>query len=85
MDAGQRPQFTRTRYAPGYRIRDVDAFIYRIEATLGLRQRFGPPVTATDVRSVQFRLVWLRHGYDPREVDLALDSYQEQLSERGWS
>ena len=84
MDAGQRPQFARTRYATGYRISDVDAFIDRIEASLGLRPRFGPPVTAADVHRVQFRLVWLRRGYDPREVDQALDRYQELLSERGW-
>ena len=84
MDAGQRPQFIRTRLASGYRIGDVDAFIDRIEATLGLRQRYGPPVTATEVDRVQFRLVWLRRGYDPRQVDQALDRYQELLSERGW-
>jgi DivIVA domain-containing protein len=85
MDAGQRPQFSRTRFAPGYRMTDVDAFIERIEATLGVRPRFGPQVTAADVDRVQFRLVWLRHGYDPREVDEALDRYQELLGQRGWS
>ncbi len=84
MDAGQRPQFTRTQYAPGYRTRDVDAFVDRIEATLGLRPRFGPPVTAAEVARVQFRLVRFRRGYDPREVDQALDRYQALLSERGW-
>jgi DivIVA domain-containing protein len=84
MDAGERPQFSRTRYAPGYRISDVDAFIDRIEATLGLRPRYGPPVTATDVARVQFRLVRFRRGYEPREVDHALDRYEELLAERGW-
>jgi DivIVA domain-containing protein len=84
MDAGQQRRFTRTKYRPGYLIADVDALIERIEATLGLRPRYGPPVTAAAVAAAQFRLVRLRSGYEMREVDEALDRYQEQLYEQGW-
>ena len=84
MDAEQPRRFTRTRYRPGYASAEVDAFIDRIEATLGLQPRYGPPVTAADVAAVRFRLVRLRPGYEMREVDEALDRYQEQLYEQGW-
>lgn len=84
MDAGAPRRFTRTRYRPGYLLADVDSFIDKIEATLGLRQRYGPPVTAADVVAVQFRVVRLRTGYDMREVDEALDRYEAQLREQGW-
>jgi DivIVA domain-containing protein len=84
MDAGQRYRFARTRYRPGYSITEVDALIERIEATLGLRPRYGPPVTASEVAAAQFRLVRIRSGYEAQEVDEALDSYQELLREQGW-
>ena len=84
MDAGVSRRFTRTRYRAGYSMADVDAFIDRIEETLSLRPRYGPPVTAADVAAVQFRLVRLRTGYEMREVDEALDRYAEQLREQGW-
>jgi len=83
MDAEVSRRFTRTRYRPGYAIADVDAFIDRIEATLGIRPRYGPPVTAADVAAVQFRLVRLRAGYEMREVDEALDRYEERLRQHG--
>jgi DivIVA domain-containing protein len=84
MDAAVSRRFTRTRYRAGYAIADVDAFIDRIEETLGTRPRYGPPVTVTDVMAVQFRVVRLRVGYEMREVDEALDRYADQLRERGW-
>ncbi len=84
MDAGQPSRFSRTRYRPGYSIAEVEALIARIEATLAMRPRYGPPVTAAEVAVAQFRLVRLRPGYDMREVDEALDRYQEQLTEQGW-
>jgi DivIVA domain-containing protein len=85
MDAGQLRRFTRTKYRPGYSIVEVDALIERIEATLGLRPRYGPPVTAAEVAAAQFRLVRLKPGYEMREVDEALDRYQEQLNVQGWA
>jgi DivIVA domain-containing protein len=84
MDAGVSRRFTRTRYRAGYLMADVDSFIDRIEATIGLRPRYGPPVTTAEVAAVQFRIVRLRTGYDPREVDEALDRYEERLREQGW-
>ena len=83
MDPAPRPVFTRTRYRPGYATAEVYAFIDKIEATLGHQRRDGPPVTAADVDRVRFRLVRLRPGYDMREVDEALDAYQEQLRRLG--
>jgi DivIVA domain-containing protein len=84
MDAGPPRRFSRTKYRPGYAMAEVDALIEKIEATLGLRPRYGPPVTAADVEAAQFRLVRIKSGYDLREVDEALDRYQEQLREQGW-
>jgi DivIVA domain-containing protein len=85
MDAGQPRRFSRTRYRPGYAMAEVDALIEKIEATLGLRPRYGPAVTAAEVAAAQFRLVRIKSGYDLREVDEALDRYQEQLREQGWA
>jgi DivIVA domain-containing protein len=85
MDAGPPRRFTCTRYRPGYSIAEVDALIEQIEATLGLRARYGPPVTASQVAAAKFRLVRLRPGYEMREVDDALDRYQEQLEGQGWA
>jgi DivIVA domain-containing protein len=85
MEAGQPHRFTRTRYRPGYSIAEVEALIERIEATLGLQPRYGPPITAADVAAAQFRLVRLKPGYEMREVDEALDRYQELLREQGWN
>jgi DivIVA domain-containing protein len=41
-------------------------------------------VTASQVAAAKFRLVRLKPGYEMREVDEALDRYQEQLQDRGW-
>ena len=84
MDGEQPRRFTRTRYRPGYAIPEVDAFIDRIEATLGLQARYGPAVTVTELAAVKFRLVRLKSGYDMREVDEALDGYEQLLREHGW-
>ncbi len=84
MQAGLPGRFTRTRYRPGYSIAEVEALIERIEGTLGLRARYGPPITAAAVAAAQFRLVRIKRGYDMREVDDALDRYQELLREQGW-
>lgn len=48
----------------GYKIEEVDAFFARIESRM---------VTAKEIEDVTFRLTWWRPGYDPREVDEALD------------
>ncbi len=59
---------------------------YRADrGNLGLRPRYGPPVTAAEVAAAKFRLVRLKPGYDMREVDEALDRYQEQLQDQGWA
>jgi DivIVA domain-containing protein len=84
MDSAVSRRFTVTKYRAGYATADVDAFIDRIEETLGLRPRYGPPVTPADIAAVQFRVVRLRRGYEMREVDEALDRYEEQLRELGW-
>jgi len=84
MDTAALRPFTHTRYRAGYRTADVDRFIDGIEATLGLRRRVGSPVTAADVVAAQFRVVRLRRGYEMREVDEALDDYEERLRSAGW-
>jgi len=84
MEAGEPRRFSRTQKRPGYSVAEVEALIEQIEATLGLRPRYGPPITAAEVAAAQFRLVRLKPGYEMREVDEALDRYQEQLRERGW-
>jgi DivIVA domain-containing protein len=62
VDPGTPGRFTRTQCRPGYSIAEVDSFIDRVEATLCLRPRCGPPITAADVATVQFRVVRLRPG-----------------------
>jgi DivIVA domain-containing protein len=41
-------------------------------------------VTAAEVAAAQFRIVRLEPGYHMREVDEALDRYQEQLRGQSW-
>jgi DivIVA domain-containing protein len=77
--SAQRPQFARTRFRPGYSVRQVDAFFDRIEGTLGLRPLTKAPVTFWDVANARFRIVRIRSGYDIKEVDDALDDYRELL------
>jgi DivIVA domain-containing protein len=84
MDTAVLRPFTYTRYRAGYLRADVDRLIDGIEATLGLRLRVGSPVTAADVVGAQFRVVRLRRGYEMREVDEALDKYEERLRTAGW-
>jgi DivIVA domain-containing protein len=52
------------RHHGGYKIEEVDAFFARVE---------GQMVTAREIEDVTFRLTWWKPGYDPREVDDALD------------
>jgi DivIVA domain-containing protein len=77
--AGQPPRFTRTWFRPGYSIAEVDHLVARITATLGQGWQAAPPVTAEEVRTAVFRSGRLRAGYHQREVDEALDGYEEQL------
>jgi DivIVA domain-containing protein len=65
-------------WAPGYEVSAVDAFVERIEATLGNVAWSGQAVTAADVRKAKFRTTW-RQGYDEEMVDKALDSYALRL------
>ena len=84
MGAEVSRRFTCTKYRAGYLVADVDAFIDRIEETLGLRGCCGTSVTPAEVVAAQFRVVRLRRGYEMREVDDALDRYAEQLRAEGW-
>ena len=77
--AGQPPRFTRTWFRPGYSIAEVDDLIARIAATLSQGWHAGPPVTAEEVRTAVFGSGRLRPGCHQREVDEALDGYEEQL------
>ena len=65
-------------WAPGYEVSEVDAFVERIEATLGNVASSGQAVTAVDVQQIKFRTTW-REGYDEEMVDKALDSYALRL------
>jgi DivIVA domain-containing protein len=69
-----------TRLRPGYAMDEVDMFIDRIERTLSGLAAAGEQVTAQDVRNAQFRTVRMKPGYDEREVDDALEQYEQQLS-----
>ncbi|MEV5751257.1 DivIVA domain-containing protein [Actinoallomurus sp. NPDC052308] len=66
--------------ARGYHRHQVDAFIARIEGTLGRAQLFAPPVTAAEVGGVRFAIA-LR-GYQGRAVDEALEEYVRELEAR---
>src|SRR4051794_13610968 len=69
------PQFP---VAPrGYSRNQVDAFVARIEGTLGRGPLYAKAVTLTDVVGVKFK-VRLR-GYCTSAVDIALDVYQREL------
>jgi DivIVA domain-containing protein len=76
-------RFAITRVRPGYAMAEVDAFIARIEGTLGTGPATASPVTADEVRSAIFPTVRLRPGYDERDVDEALDRYEQELRRRG--
>lgn len=66
-----RPDFGVRRIGPGYRRRDVDAFVDRLIATVD-RRPIGDPVTRSDVLGSQFSPV-LAGGYDVEQVDKFLD------------
>ncbi|MGZ4632869.1 MAG: DivIVA domain-containing protein [Actinomycetes bacterium] len=69
--AGER--FRVRKYGIGYRVKDVDAFMDRVESGL---------VTAREVDKVQFRSVrW--SGYDEQEVDETLDEVARRLRASG--
>lgn len=61
----------------GYDRHQVDAFVARIEGTLGRAQLFAPPVTAAEVGRARFA-VTLR-GYRAKAVDERLDAYLREL------
>lgn len=64
----------------GYRRDQVDAFIARIEGTLGRSPLYAPPVSADEVSAVRFaRAV---RGYRTKAVDAALDAYVRELEDR---
>lgn len=64
----------------GYHRDRVDAFIARIEGTLGRAQLFAPPVTAEEVSLARFPVTLL--GYRAKPVDQALDAYVRELEDR---
>lgn len=62
----------------GYRPAQVDAFLDR--ARMAYEDSEAPPLTASDVRNLAFKLQ--RHGYVPRYVDAALDRLEDVFFER---
>jgi DivIVA domain-containing protein len=73
---GQR--FRRRALRRGYKVDEVDAFLDRVEATLG-GQPLDAPVSAQEVHDVVFRVRF--GGYDEWQVDLHLDRVERQLAE----
>ena len=65
----------------GYNEDEVDAFLDRIVATLRGTTQY--PVTAKDVREVQFSTVMFKPGYLIADVDAFLESIAEVLEQRG--
>jgi DivIVA domain-containing protein len=82
MANGQLHRFTTTRLRPGYTKAEVDAFVERIEGTLGRTLPPDQQVTAQEIRDVIFTTTRLGVGYDEREVDSALDRYEAELAAR---
>jgi DivIVA domain-containing protein len=72
------PHFPRA--VRGYDRYQVDAFVSRIEGTLGRTPLYAPPVTADDVTGARFRRT-LR-GYRMQPVDDALDAYVRELEDK---
>lgn len=64
----------------GYHRAHVDAFVARIEGTLGRAQLFAPPVTAEEVSLARFPIAL--GGYRGRAVDRALETYLRELEGR---
>lgn len=72
------PRFSTVRLREGYAIDQVDEFVERVMATVnGLP--VSRPVTADEIRRVQFRPVRLSEGYDIVDVDAFLDTAEEWL------
>jgi DivIVA domain-containing protein len=69
------------RWGSGYHEDEVDAFLDRIVATLRGTTQY--PVTAKDVREVQFSTVMFKPGYLIADVDAFLESIAEVLEQRG--
>lgn len=65
------------RVSRGYHPDQVDAFVARIEGTLGRSPLYAQPVTAQEVAGVRFSVVW--RGYAMKPVDDALDKYLKEL------
>jgi DivIVA domain-containing protein len=82
MESGQPNRFATTRLRPGYTRAEVDAFVERIEGTLGRAMPPDQPVTADEVRNVRFTTTRLGVGYNEVEVDAALDRYEAELAAR---
>ena len=66
------------RWRRGYRPRQVEHFLDRVETAL-TGQGIVAEVSAAEVRRVGFDLV--RHGYDPRDVDAALEQLELRVLE----
>jgi DivIVA domain-containing protein len=67
----------------GYSRAQVDAFVARIEGTLGRSPLYAQPVTADEVSAVRFaRAV---RGYQTKAVDDALDAYVRELEDKDGS
>jgi len=73
---GQR--FRRRALRRGYKVDEVDAFLDRVEATLG-GDPIGAAVSAQEVHDVVFRVRF--GGYDEWQVDLHLDRVERQLAD----
>jgi DivIVA domain-containing protein len=72
------PHFPRA--GRGYDRDEVDAFVARVEGTLGRAPLYAPPVTADEVTSVRFRR--LLGGYRMEAVDKAFDDYVRELEDK---
>ena len=59
-----------TRWAEGYDVDEVDAFLDRVEPRLAGRP---DPALADEILAVRFTPVRIRAGYDQKDVDDLLD------------
>src|SRR5262249_23023861 len=73
---GQR--FRRRALRRGYKVDEVDAFLDRVEATLG-GDPIGAAVASQEVHDVVFRVRF--GGYDEWQVDLHLDRVERPLAD----
>ncbi len=69
------------RAVRGYRPDQVDAFVARIEGTLGRGPLYAAPVTAVEIEDVKFGTA-LR-GYRTQPVDDKLDEYVREMETHG--